>query len=103
MFSDDSAVGAIDAEPASRSPGTYYFYGWSAESNKAWRVDAGNVSGPRDYTSELRQNPAGDLEPTIAKWADGRAENWNENLLACKKVKELRFKQDGEDVEAFLT
>ena len=36
------------------------------------------------------------------EWADGCAENWNENLLACKKVKEWRFVQDGEDIDEFL-
>ena len=44
-------------------------------------------------------------EPTMKheiKWADGRAENWRGDLLACRKVKEWRCVQIGEDKTEFF-
>ena len=34
-------------------------------------------------------------------WEDGSA-SWTEDLMRCKKIKEWRFVQDGEDVNDFL-
>ena len=40
-------------------------------------------------------------EHTI-EWKDGRSGNWSVNLMGCRKIKEWRFVQLGEDVDDFL-